>query len=146
MWYVFLLLLLFIMCNVCCIRALSGWLFLVLAVYCAWRLNTYTVNSKDRFHSCCVVIIQLIMLPTAIWDLVSTANSIKNKQGLPWVNQIVSWSMLGKFAHCKWMWSGHEFFKWPNPSSRTMAPRWTQPLTEMSTRNLPGGKRWLTGA
>jgi hypothetical protein len=25
-----------------------------------------------------------------------------------------------------------------NPSSRTMALGWTQPLTEMSTRNLPG--------
>jgi hypothetical protein len=32
------------------------------------------------------------------------------------------------------------FFNWPNPSSRTMAPGSTQPLTEMSTRNLPGGK------
>jgi hypothetical protein len=32
------------------------------------------------------------------------------------------------------------FFNWPNPSSRTMALRSTQPLTEMSTRNLPGGK------
>jgi hypothetical protein len=32
------------------------------------------------------------------------------------------------------------FFKLPNPFSRTMALRSTQPLTEMSTRNLPGGK------
>jgi hypothetical protein len=32
------------------------------------------------------------------------------------------------------------FFNWPNPSSRTMALVSTQPLTEMSTRNLPGGK------
>jgi hypothetical protein len=29
----------------------------------------------------------------------------------------------------------------PNPSSRTMALGSTQPLTEMSTRTLPGGKR-----
>jgi hypothetical protein len=28
----------------------------------------------------------------------------------------------------------------PNTSSRTMALGSTQPLTEMSTRNLPGGK------
>jgi hypothetical protein len=34
-----------------------------------------------------------------------------------------------------------DFFNWPNPSSRTMALGSTQPLTEMSTRNLPGGKR-----
>jgi hypothetical protein len=32
------------------------------------------------------------------------------------------------------------FFNWPNPSSRTMALESTQPLMEMSTRNLPGGK------
>jgi hypothetical protein len=32
------------------------------------------------------------------------------------------------------------FFNSPNPSSRTMALGSTQPLTEMSTWNLPGGK------
>jgi hypothetical protein len=32
------------------------------------------------------------------------------------------------------------FLNWPNPSSRTIALGSTQPLTEMSTRNLPGGK------
>jgi hypothetical protein len=32
------------------------------------------------------------------------------------------------------------FFNLPNPSSRTMARGSTQPLTKMSTRNLPGGK------
>jgi hypothetical protein len=32
------------------------------------------------------------------------------------------------------------FFNLPNPSSRTMTLGSTQPLTEMSTRNLPGGK------
>jgi hypothetical protein len=31
------------------------------------------------------------------------------------------------------------YFKWSNPSSRTMVLGSTQPLTEMSTRNLPGG-------
>jgi hypothetical protein len=31
-------------------------------------------------------------------------------------------------------------FNWPNPSSRIMALVSTQPLTEMSTRNLPVGK------
>jgi hypothetical protein len=30
------------------------------------------------------------------------------------------------------------FFNWPVLSSRTMALELTQPLTEMSTRNLPG--------
>jgi hypothetical protein len=38
------------------------------------------------------------------------------------------------------------FFNLPNPSSRTMALGSSQPLTEMSTRNLPGagggGEGW----
>jgi hypothetical protein len=33
-----------------------------------------------------------------------------------------------------------EFFNLSNPSSRNMALGSTQPLAEMSTRNLPGGK------
>jgi hypothetical protein len=33
-----------------------------------------------------------------------------------------------------------DFFNLPNPSSRAMVLGSTQPLTEMSTRNLPGGK------
>jgi hypothetical protein len=32
------------------------------------------------------------------------------------------------------------FFNGPNPSSHTMALGSTQPLTEKSARNLPGGK------
>jgi hypothetical protein len=32
------------------------------------------------------------------------------------------------------------FFNWPNPSSRTITLRSTQPLTEMSTRIFPGVK------
>jgi hypothetical protein len=36
-----------------------------------------------------------------------------------------------------------DFFNLPNPSSCTMALGSTQPLTEMSTRNLPRGKKWL---
>jgi hypothetical protein len=34
-----------------------------------------------------------------------------------------------------------DFFNVPNLSSRTMALRSTQPLTEMSTRNFPGVKK-----
>jgi hypothetical protein len=32
------------------------------------------------------------------------------------------------------------FFNWPNPSTCAVALGPTQPLTEMSTRNIPGGK------
>jgi hypothetical protein len=38
------------------------------------------------------------------------------------------------------------FFNRPNPSSRTMALGSTQPLTERSTMNLPGGKGWAANA
>jgi hypothetical protein len=37
-------------------------------------------------------------------------------------------------------WWSHCIFNWPNPSSCTMTLESTQPLTEMSTRNLPGVK------
>jgi hypothetical protein len=33
-----------------------------------------------------------------------------------------------------------DFFNLPNPSSRTIVLGSTQPLTEMNTRNLSGGK------
>jgi hypothetical protein len=33
-----------------------------------------------------------------------------------------------------------EIFHWHNPSGRTIAPRSTQPLNEMSTRNISWGK------
>jgi hypothetical protein len=35
---------------------------------------------------------------------------------------------------------GHWIYSGPNTSSRTMALGSTQPVTGMSTRNLPGGK------
>jgi hypothetical protein len=34
-----------------------------------------------------------------------------------------------------------DFFNLHNPSGHTMAPESTQPLTEISTRNIPGGKK-----
>jgi hypothetical protein len=42
-----------------------------------------------------------------------------------------------------WVTDDVDFFNLPNPSSRTMALGLTQPLTEMSTRNLPGSKEQL---
>jgi hypothetical protein len=40
----------------------------------------------------------------------------------------------------------HWIFHWPNPSCRTMALESTQPLRELSTRNLPGSKGRPIGA
>jgi hypothetical protein len=39
-----------------------------------------------------------------------------------------------------------DFFNLPNPSIRAMVLGLTQPLTELSTRNLPGGKGGLASA
>jgi hypothetical protein len=36
------------------------------------------------------------------------------------------------------------FLNWPNPSSLSVTLGSTQPLTEMSARNLPMGKGWPT--
>jgi hypothetical protein len=46
-----------------------------------------------------------------------------------------SWKVAGPISD-----EVNGFFNWPNPSSRTMALGSTNPLTEMSTRNLPEGK------
>jgi hypothetical protein len=39
-------------------------------------------------------------------------------------------------------WMRWIFFNLPNPSSSTMALGSIQAVTEMNTRNLPGGKKW----
>jgi hypothetical protein len=49
-----------------------------------------------------------------------------------------SWKVVGSISD-----EVSKFFSWPNHSSCTMALGSTQPLTEMSTRNLTGGKWWL---
>jgi hypothetical protein len=40
--------------------------------------------------------------------------------------------------------SGAEFFNVPNPSSHNTGLGFTEPLTEVSTRNLRFGKVWQT--
>jgi hypothetical protein len=46
----------------------------------------------------------------------------------------------GRLVHVLYLMMVTEFFSWPNPSSLIMALESTQTLTEISTRNLPGGK------
>jgi hypothetical protein len=56
---------------------------------------------------------------------------------------IVSWGTMlqGRRPRVLFLMRSLDFFNWPNPSCRTISLGSTQPLTEMSTRNLPGGKR-----
>jgi hypothetical protein len=55
---------------------------------------------------------------------------------------VVGWGIILQAGRSQIRFIG--FSNWPNPSSRTMALGPTQPLAKMSTRNLPGGKGWLT--
>jgi hypothetical protein len=57
---------------------------------------------------------------------------------------ILYWREIGFSSYGKAVFAGSspdevDFFNLPNPSSRTMVLGSTQPLTEMSTRNHPGG-------
>jgi hypothetical protein len=47
-------------------------------------------------------------------------------------NEVIGFSLIYKLGNLK--------KKIPNPSNRTMALGLNQPLTEMSIRNIPGGK------
>jgi hypothetical protein len=53
---------------------------------------------------------------------------------------VVDWGTMLQAGRL-WVWVPMRwiFFNLPNPSSHTMALGSTQPLTEMITRNLPGG-------
>jgi hypothetical protein len=51
-----------------------------------------------------------------------------------WLSYATSWEVAGSIPD-----EVIAFFNWPNPSSRTVALGSTQLLTEMNTRNLPGG-------
>jgi hypothetical protein len=56
------------------------------------------------------------------------------------MQQLINWFTLYSTSRkvAGWIPDAIGFFNWPNPSSRTMVLGSTQPLTEMSTRNLPG--------
>jgi hypothetical protein len=60
----------------------------------------------------------------------------------PECDSVVGWGTMLKLdcrrfdSRMRWI-----IFNLPNPSSRTMALGSTQPLTEMSTRSFPGGKK-----
>jgi hypothetical protein len=55
--------------------------------------------------------------------------------GVDGIGNALIWVIIPLFT-----WANSGRGRKTNPSSRTMALGSTQPLTEMSTRNLPGGK------
>jgi hypothetical protein len=67
---------------------------------------------------------------------------------LSWFYTFPFHSEINIWSQCNWMtyWSKNQgnlyFSHWSNPSTCTMALGLAQPLTEMSTESLPGGKGW----
>jgi hypothetical protein len=70
-----------------------------------------------------------------------------NKQKLPYFKgtrgSVVGWGTILQAGRSRFRFPMRllDFFNLPNLSSRIMAQGSTQPLTEMSTRKIPGGKR-----
>jgi hypothetical protein len=57
---------------------------------------------------------------------------------IEWLTKALCYKPEIRGFHSRW---DHCIFSnWPNPSSRTMVVGSTQPLTEMSTRNISGGE------
>jgi hypothetical protein len=84
---------------------------------------------KNRAFSVCNIDVKLILNWKSSDSLICRADEKKKN--------IMS---VSRGFDSRW---GHWILNWPNPSSRTVALGSTHPLTEMSTRNLPGGKGWL---
>jgi hypothetical protein len=84
------------------------------------------------------------------WDIIPCVMWLKNLQNyrITWRiysdirarGSVVGWGTMLQARRLQvWVPMRWIFFNLPNPSSHTMALRSTQPLSDMSTRNLPGG-------
>jgi hypothetical protein len=84
------------------------------AIHLVYTIQSFQVPYKDKKH---------VALNRSTWY-----------HG--WVGHYAtSWKVAGSIPY-----EGIGFFSWPNPSSHTVVQGSTQPLTEMSTRNLLGDK------
>jgi hypothetical protein len=63
-----------------------------------------------------------------------TVYDVAYGRAISWATMLQAGRSRGRFPYVI------GFFNLPNPSSRSMAPGSTRSLTEMSTRNIPGGK------
>jgi hypothetical protein len=90
------------------------------------RVYTFTICSTSTSR-----------LKIRVWKNISVLSSQSgDTQWRSWLRHYAtSWKVPGSIPK-----KVTGFFNWPNPSSHTMALVSTQPLPEMSTRNLPGGK------
>jgi hypothetical protein len=90
-----------------------------------------------RFHICGTCPANLILLGLIILIICREEYKLWGARSsvVGWGTMLQPWRIAGSIPN-----EVIKFLNWPNPSSRTMALRSTQPLTEMSTRNLSGGK------
>ncbi|CAL1275668.1 unnamed protein product [Larinioides sclopetarius] len=79
---------------------LAGWLFIFAVGFCARRPETGLIfNSRtvrrEPYHIAVITAVQVVLLCVSTYTIQSTSRSIANKDGLPFLNQIVAWFILG---------------------------------------------------
>jgi hypothetical protein len=117
-------------------------------------LNTRTTQTQNkRIHTPNIPALSGIRThDPSVWD--SEDSSCLRQRGycdrrLPFVHRgnsanliceargsVIGWGTMLRAGRLRFRFPMRSLFSWPNPSSRTMALGSTQPLTEMSTRNL----------
>ncbi|XP_033753855.1 GPI ethanolamine phosphate transferase 1-like isoform X2 [Pecten maximus] len=70
----------------------AGVLAIITGVLAVHRLKNFTTSSN---HTYSTNYIQIVITALSVYVVLSTASSIQRKQGLPVVNQIFSWLILG---------------------------------------------------
>ncbi|XP_067124536.1 GPI ethanolamine phosphate transferase 1-like [Centruroides vittatus] len=78
----------------------TGWIYALLAAYCARRpelglIRNSRQKKKESQQVTVITGIQVIILFISIYIMKSTSDSIENKTGLPLLNQMLSWLILG---------------------------------------------------
>ncbi|GFT79501.1 GPI ethanolamine phosphate transferase 1 [Trichonephila clavipes] len=79
---------------------LAGWLFVFAVGFCARRPETgiifnNRIAKREPYHIAVLTAVQVILLCICTYTIQSTSQNIANKDGLPFLNQIVSWFILG---------------------------------------------------
>jgi hypothetical protein len=104
---------------------LPQWRLVSLATTKKWLLCSLRVPAFGQEHS----------VQWRAWTRLTLINRVSNSV----TNWPDNWKCI-RVSRVRFPMRSLDFFNWPNPSSLSMALGSTQPLTEMSTRNLSGGK------
>jgi hypothetical protein len=93
-----------------------------------WKIQVSSVTGRPRW---------LLNVEIYIWKC------MHNVQFATYPRNIMTYEKMYCILNVWFVLDEVDFFNLLNPSSFTMAPGSTQPVTEMSTRNPPGGKKRL---